>query len=126
MGGYDSKPATIALNQLAGHASRPSSTSRWPGSLILLTLPVMVLYMFLGKYLIRGHMSRRRDRILRTHKHRRSTRLGNAHSLTLFLRCCACSALPAALAEESGLAQPGLVARVRRRSSKWTATSLRT
>ena len=55
MGGFDCMPATIALNQLVGTLSADFNI-QMAGS-ILLTLPVMVLYMFLGKYLIRGYMA---------------------------------------------------------------------
>ena len=55
MGGFECMPATIALNQLVGTLSADFNI-QMAGS-ILLTLPVMVLYLFLGKYLIRGYMA---------------------------------------------------------------------
>lgn len=55
MGGYDCMPATIALNQMVGSLSAEFNM-QMAGS-IWLTLPVLVLYMFLGKYLIRGYMA---------------------------------------------------------------------
>lgn len=55
MGGYDCMPATIALNQMVGSLSAEFNV-QMAGS-IWLTLPVLVLYMFLGKYLIRGYMA---------------------------------------------------------------------
>ena len=54
-GGYDSKPATIALNELAGTMAAEFNV-QMAGSLIL-ALPVLVLYIFMGKYLISGQMS---------------------------------------------------------------------
>ena len=55
LGGYDSKPATIALNELAGTMAAEFNV-QMAGSL-LLALPVLVLYIFMGKYLISGQMS---------------------------------------------------------------------
>ena len=55
LGGFDCMPATIALNQMVGSLSAESNM-QMAGS-IWLTLPVLVLYMFLGKYLIRGYMA---------------------------------------------------------------------
>lgn len=55
MGGYDCMPATIALNQMVGSLSAEFNM-QMAGS-IWLTLPVLVLYIFLGKYLIRGYMA---------------------------------------------------------------------
>lgn len=55
MGGFDTMPATVALNQLVGTLSADFNI-QMAGS-IWLTLPVLVLYMFLGKYLIRGYMA---------------------------------------------------------------------
>lgn len=55
MGGFDTMPATIALNQMVGSLSAEFNM-QMAGS-IWLTLPVLVLYMFLGKYLIRGYMA---------------------------------------------------------------------
>lgn len=55
LGGYDSKPATIALNELAGTMAAEFNV-QMSGSLIL-ALPVLVLYIFMGKYLISGQMS---------------------------------------------------------------------
>ena len=55
LGGYDSKPATIALNELAGTRAAEFNV-QMAGSLIL-ALPVLVLYIFMGKYLISGQMS---------------------------------------------------------------------
>ena len=55
LGGFDCMPATIALNQMVGSLS-VEFNMQMAGS-IWLTLPVLVLYMFLGKYLIRGYMA---------------------------------------------------------------------
>ncbi len=55
LGGFDSKPATIALNELAGTMAAEFGV-QMAGSLIL-ALPVLVLYIFMGKYLISGQMS---------------------------------------------------------------------
>ena len=55
LGGYDSKPATNALNELAGTMAAEFNV-QMAGSLIL-ALPVLVLYIFMGKYLISGQMS---------------------------------------------------------------------
>ena len=55
MAGSWTTPATLALNQMVGSLSANFST-QMAGS-IWLTLPVLVLYMFLGKYLIRGYMA---------------------------------------------------------------------
>ena len=55
LGGYDSKPATIALNELAGTMAADFNV-QMAGSMIL-ALPVLVLYIFMGKYLIRGYMA---------------------------------------------------------------------
>ncbi|MDD3212147.1 MAG: carbohydrate ABC transporter permease [Eubacteriales bacterium] len=55
LGGYDSKPATIALNELAGTMAAEFNV-QMAGSL-LLALPVLVLYIFMGKYLISGQMN---------------------------------------------------------------------
>ena len=55
LGGYDSKPTTIALNELAGTMAAEFNV-QMAGSLIL-ALPVLVLYIFMGKYLISGQMS---------------------------------------------------------------------
>ena len=55
LGGYESKPATIALNELAGTMAAEFNV-QMAGSLIL-ALPVLVLYIFMGKYLISGQMS---------------------------------------------------------------------
>ena len=48
-------PATVALNQMVGSLSAEFATQM--AGAIWLTLPVLVLYMFLGKYLIRGYMA---------------------------------------------------------------------
>ena len=55
LGGYDSKPATIALNELAGTMAAEFNV-QMAGSLIL-ALPVLLLYIFMCKYLISGQMS---------------------------------------------------------------------
>lgn len=55
LGGYDSKSATIALNELAGTMAAEFNV-QMAGSLIL-ALPVLILYIFMGKYLISGQMS---------------------------------------------------------------------
>ena len=55
LGGYDSKPATIALNELAGTMAADFNV-QMAGSIIL-ALPVLILYIFMGKYLIRGYMA---------------------------------------------------------------------
>ncbi len=55
LGGYDAKPATIALNELAGTMAADFNV-QMAGSMIL-ALPVLILYIFMGKYLIRGYMS---------------------------------------------------------------------
>ena len=55
MGGFECMPATIALNQMVGSLSAEFNM-QMAGS-IWLTLPVLVLYIFLGKYLIRGYMA---------------------------------------------------------------------
>ena len=55
LGGYDSKPATIALNELAGTMAAEFNV-QMAGSLIL-ALPVLALYIFMGKYLISGQIS---------------------------------------------------------------------
>ncbi len=55
LGGYSSKPATIALNELAGTMAAEYNV-QMAGS-ILLALPVLILYIFMGKYLIRGYMA---------------------------------------------------------------------
>lgn len=55
LGGYDAKPATIALNELAGTMAAEFNV-QMAGS-ILLALPVLILYIFMGKYLIRGYMA---------------------------------------------------------------------
>ena len=55
LGGYDSKPATIALNELAGTMAAEFNV-QMAGSM-LLALPVLILYIFMGKYLIRGYMA---------------------------------------------------------------------
>lgn len=55
MGGFDCMPATIALNQLVGTLSADFNI-QMAGS-IWLTLPVLILYIVLGKYLIRGYMA---------------------------------------------------------------------
>lgn len=55
LGGYDSKPATIALNELAGTMAAEFNV-QMAGSMIL-ALPVLILYIFMGKYLIRGYMA---------------------------------------------------------------------
>ena len=44
LGGYDSKPATIALNELAGTMAAEFNV-QMAGSLIL-ALPVLILYIF--------------------------------------------------------------------------------
>lgn len=55
LGGPRSQPATVALNNLVG-----TLAAQWniqmAGSL-LLTLPVLVVYVFLGRYLVRGYMA---------------------------------------------------------------------
>lgn len=55
LGGPRSMPATVALNNLVG-----TLAAQWniqmAGSL-LLTLPVLVVYIFLGRYLVRGYMA---------------------------------------------------------------------
>lgn len=55
LGGCDSRPATIALNELTGTMASEFNV-QMAGSLIL-ALPVLVLYIFMGKYLISGQMS---------------------------------------------------------------------
>ena len=55
LGGYDSKPATIALNELAGTMAAEFNV-QMAGSLIL-ALPVLILYIFMGKYLVSGSMN---------------------------------------------------------------------
>ena len=55
LGGYDAKPATIALNELAGTLAADFNV-QMAGSMIL-ALPVLILYIFMGKYLIRGYMA---------------------------------------------------------------------
>lgn len=55
LGGYDAKPATIALNELAGTMAAEFNV-QMAGSM-LLALPVLILYIFMGKYLIRGYMA---------------------------------------------------------------------
>jgi glucose/mannose transport system permease protein len=55
LGGYDSKPATIALNELAGTMAAEFNV-QMAGSM-LLAFPVLILYIFMGKYLIRGYMA---------------------------------------------------------------------
>jgi len=55
LGGYDSKLATIVLNEMTSSLSAEVAT-QMAGSLIL-ALPVLVLYIFMGKYLISGQMS---------------------------------------------------------------------
>ena len=55
LGGYDAKPATIALNELAGTMAADFNV-QMAGSMIL-ALPVLILYIFMGKYLIRGYMA---------------------------------------------------------------------
>ena len=55
LGGYDAKPATIALNELAGTMAAEFNV-QMAGSMIL-ALPVLILYIFMGKYLIRGYMA---------------------------------------------------------------------
>ena len=55
LGGYDSKPATIALNELAGTMAAEFNV-QMAGSMIL-ALPVLILYIVMGKYLIRGYMA---------------------------------------------------------------------
>ena len=55
LGGYDAKPATIALNELAGTMAAEFNV-QMAGSIIL-ALPVLLLYIFMGKYLIRGYMA---------------------------------------------------------------------
>lgn len=52
---YDAKPATIALNELAGTMAAEFNV-QMAGSIIL-ALPVLLLYIFMGKYLIRGYMA---------------------------------------------------------------------
>lgn len=55
LGAVDALPATIALNQLVGTLSAEFNV-QMAGS-IWLTLPVLILYIFMGKYLIRGYMA---------------------------------------------------------------------
>ncbi|MBR4359271.1 MAG: carbohydrate ABC transporter permease [Clostridia bacterium] len=55
LGGFDSKPATIALNELAGTMAAEFNV-QMAGSLIL-ALPMLIIYIFMGKYLISGQMS---------------------------------------------------------------------
>jgi len=55
LGGYDSKLATISLNEMTSSLSAEVAT-QMAGSLIL-ALPVLILYIFMGKYLISGQMS---------------------------------------------------------------------
>ena len=55
LGGYDAKPATVALNELAGTMAAEFNV-QMAGSM-LLALPVLILYIFMGKYLIRGYMA---------------------------------------------------------------------
>lgn len=53
--GVDAVPATIALNQMAGTLAAERNI-QMAGS-IWLALPVLILYIVLGKYLIRGYMA---------------------------------------------------------------------
>ncbi len=55
MTAFDAKPATIALNEMVSSLSADFNI-QMAGS-IWLTLPILVLYMFMGKYLIRGYMA---------------------------------------------------------------------
>ncbi len=55
LGGYDAKPATIALNEMIGTMAGEFNVLM-AGSMIL-ALPVLILYIFMGKFLIRGYMA---------------------------------------------------------------------
>lgn len=55
MTAFDAKPATIALNEMVSSLSANFSI-QMAGS-IWLTLPILILYLFMGKYLIRGYMA---------------------------------------------------------------------
>ena len=48
-------PATVALNNLAGTLAAQWNV-QMAGSM-LLAIPVLLLYIFLGRYLIRGYMA---------------------------------------------------------------------
>ena len=55
MTAFDAKPATIALNEMVSSLSA-NFNIQMAGS-IWLTLPILILYMCLGKYLIKGYMA---------------------------------------------------------------------
>ncbi len=55
LGGYSAKPATIALNEMLGTMGGDYNVLM-AGSMIL-ALPVLILYIFMGKFLIRGYMA---------------------------------------------------------------------
>ncbi|MBC7097883.1 carbohydrate ABC transporter permease [Candidatus Bipolaricaulota bacterium] len=55
IGGPRSMPATVALNNLAGTLAAQWNV-QMAGSM-LLAIPVLLLYIFLGRYLIRGYMA---------------------------------------------------------------------
>lgn len=55
LGGYSAKPATIALNEMLGTMGGDFNVLM-AGSMIL-ALPVLILYIFMGKFLIRGYMA---------------------------------------------------------------------
>ena len=55
IGGPDSMPATVALNNMMGTLAAEWNV-QMAGS-ILLAMPVLILYVVMGKYLIRGYMA---------------------------------------------------------------------
>lgn len=55
IGGYDSMPATIALNNMMGTLAAEWNVQM--AGAMLLALPVLILYVVMGKYLIRGYMA---------------------------------------------------------------------
>ena len=55
IGGYDSMPATIALNNMMGTLAAEWNVQM--AGAILLAFPVLLLYIIMGKYLIRGYMA---------------------------------------------------------------------
>lgn len=55
MTSYWAKPATISLNEMVSSLSADFSI-QMAGS-IWLTLPILIMYLFMGKYLIRGYMA---------------------------------------------------------------------
>lgn len=55
MTAFDAKPATTTLNEMVSSLSA-NFNIQMAGS-IWLTLPILIMYMFMGKYLIRGYMA---------------------------------------------------------------------